>query len=155
MTESSNVGTIVDYVAAMAGGIQGVKAVFGAGQGVIADPLRPGQKIEPCPSNPTAAYSHWTELPNAPAVQWVSQGGTVELTWNLPSRLWFPSASLADVRRMTLPFYDRYLRALILDHTLGGNVLRSQVQRFATGGDKDWAWLDIGFVVVERVNYSA
>jgi hypothetical protein len=151
----SEIERIVDYTAAVAGRIEGIKATFGAGIGATEDPLRPGQPIAAAPGKPTAALTHWSDCPDAPPVQWVSQEGTVELTWTIPMRLWFARADLADVRRMSLPFYDRYIEAFVLDRTLGGLALRTQVTRFNTGGDANWSWLDIGLMVVERVNYYA
>lgn len=155
MSGASNVGLIVDYTAKVAAGIEGVKSVAASGQGVYDDPLRAGQKIAAALDDPTAAFSHWSELPGAPPVEWVSQSGTVELTWYVPMRLWLPKSSTEEVRRLALPFYDRYIRAFVLDRTLGDLVLRTQVSRFAIGGDKDWSWLDVGLTAVERVSYVA
>lgn len=149
----SNIDRIVDYTAALAGHIEGVQAVFGAGLGETEDPLRHGQPVAAAPSEASAAFTHWSECPGAPPVQWVSQDGVVELTWTIPMRLWLPRADLAETRRMSLPFYDRYLAAFIRDWQLGGLALSSQVTRFAAGGDTSWSWLDIGLTVVERVNY--
>lgn len=159
MTQSSNLARIVDYTAAVAGQIEGVKAVFGTGSGLVDDPLRSGQKVAAAPSNPAAAFTHWSDVPDAPAVEHVSQSGTVELSWHVPMRLWLPKTD-EDARRVVLPFYDRYLRAYLNDYYLGASpseylALRTQLLRFKIGGDKDWSWLDVILVVVERVNYSA
>lgn len=154
MSGASNIASIIDYSAALAAGISGIKAVFGSGQGATDDPLRPGSKVMGAPSNPTEPYTHWSTEPSAPPVEWVSQEGTVELTWLIPMRLWLPAGDLALARKMALPFYDGYLRAFITDRRLGDLVLRSQVARFAVGGDPDWSWLDIGLTAVERVTYT-
>ena len=152
---TSQVDYIIDYVAATVGKIEGIAAVFGAGQGVVDDPLRPGQKIEAAPSNPTVSLSAWVEAPNAPAVAYVSQWPiTVELTWRFPIRLWFARGDLAAVRRQSLPFYDKFLSIFILDRLLGGAALRTELSMFQVGGDKNWSWLDVGLTVVERVTYA-
>lgn len=149
----SQIVKIVDYTAMVAAGIEGVKAVAASGQGETDDPLRPGQFIQAANSNPVAAFTHWSEVPGAPPVEWVSQTGTVELAWNIPMRLWLPPAD-GEARRLALPFYDGYLRAFILDHRLGDLVLRSEVARFSIGGDSNWSWLDVGLRAWERVNYE-
>jgi len=156
--QSSNIATIIDYTAAMAAGIPGMQAVAASGQGVVDDPLRPGQKIATAPAAPSTPFTHWSEVPGAPAVMWVSQSGTVELTWTIPMRLWLPKTD-EDARRTAMPFYDHYLRAFVSDPFLGAYpdnlALRSELTGFSIGGDKDWSWLDVRLVVVERVNYGA
>lgn len=152
MSTSSRIADIVDYTAVIAAGIEGVKVVAAAGQGYYDDPLRPGQKIAAAPEANTNPYTHWSEVPSAPEIMWVSQQGGVELTWTIPMRLWLPKTN-AEARRTALPFYDRYLRAFVLRPTIDGLALRSAVSRFVIGGDKDWSWLDTGLMVVERVTY--
>lgn len=149
----SNIATIVDYTAAVAAGIAGVKAVAAAGLGEVDDPLRPGQKIASSGSNPTGPYTHWSEVPGAPPVEWVTQSGTVQLLWTIPMRLWLPGSD-EEARRTALPFYDGYLRAFVMDRLLGGLALRTEVARFAIGGDASWSWLDVGIRVWEQVNYG-
>lgn len=151
--QSSNIVRIVDYTAVVAAGIDGVKSVAASGQGDYEDPLRVGSSVAAAPSNPTSAFSHWSDVPDAPPVEWVSQSGTVELAWKVPMRLWLPKGDLAEVRRQVLPFYDRYLRAFVRDRTLGGLVLRADIMRFAIGGNDSWSWLDVGLTAIERVNY--
>ena len=151
---SSEIDKIIDYTAAVAARIAGVQSAWGAGLGEVEDPLRPGQPIAAAPSRPTDPYSHWSDCPSAPPVEWVSQNFTVELTWTIPMRLWLPKGDLAEARRAALPFYDRYLRAFTLDWQLGGLVLRSRLTKFAPMGDPDWTWLDMSLTAVERVNYS-
>lgn len=151
----SNIALIVDYTAALAAGIEGVKSVAGAGQGATDDPLRPGRKVQACGGSPSEPFQHWSELPDAPAVQWLTQNATVELTWDVPMRLWLPRADLAAMRRAALPFYDGYLRAFIVDRLLGGLVTRSEVSRMERGGDEDWTWLEVTLTLTEIVNYGS
>lgn len=153
MGTSSNIGQIIDYTAWVAAGIEGIKSVAGAGSGFFDDPLRPGQKIGTAGFQTQSAYAHWSDVPGAPPIEWVSQSGAVELTWTIPMRLWLPKED-PEARRTALPFYDRYLRAFILDRRLGDLVLRSQVASFTIGGNDDWSWLNIGLLAVERVSYS-
>lgn len=153
----SFIATVVDTTAALAAGIEGVKAVAGAGTGLVDDPLRGGQKIASAGPTPSV-FAHWSEVPSAPALTWVSQSGTVELQWMIPMRLWLPKAD-EEARRNAIVFYDRYLRAFTRDPFLGAYpdnlLLRSMIAGFEIGGDKDWSWLDIRYVAVERVNYTA
>lgn len=150
----SDIDQIVDYTAAVAGKIEDVVATFGAGLGLVDDPLRMGQKIATAESNPVVPFSHWSEIPGAPGVTWLTQNKTVEVAWTIPMRLWLPH-NPADARRMVLPFYDRYLSAFARDNELGGLVNRTHIARFAIGGDKDWSWLDVGLVAVEVINYGS
>jgi len=148
----SNIGQIIDYTASLAGRIEGVKSVAGSGSGLVDDPIRVGRKIDVCGFTPVTAYAHWSDVPGAPPIEWVSQSGTVELTWTIPMRLWLPKDA-GEARRVGLPFYDRYLQAFIRDFRLGDLVLRSSLATFEIGGDKDWSWLNVGLVAVERVSY--
>ena len=151
----SNIASIVDYTAALVGReVSGVKSVWGAGQGVYDDPLHPGHKIQPAGGNPREPFTHWSELPDAPVITWETQSGTVRIDWKLPMRLWLPKADLAETRRVALPFYDRYLRAFVLDPRLGGLALGMTDFTFDHGGDDDWAWLGFGLTIAELVNYG-
>lgn len=155
---SSDIYQIVDYTAAIAAGIEGVKMVFGTGTGNIDDPLRPGYKIATAPSDPAAAFCHWSDVPNAPNVEPIEQTGIVEVEWHVPMRLWLPKTDEV-ARRAAMPFYDRYLRAFTQDRFLGARpnnlATRTEISLFRIGGDKDWSWLDVGLLVVERVNYAS
>ena len=151
----SNIALIVDYTAAVAAGIEGVKSVAGAGQGETDDPLRPGYKIAACAGAPSEPYQHWSELPDAPSVQWLTQNATVELTWELPMRLWLPRGDFAMMRQMALPFYDGYLGAFIRDRLLSGLVIRSEITHIERGGDDSWSWLEVMLTLTEVVNYGS
>lgn len=159
-TTSSQIQTIIDYTAAVAAReIEGVKMIFGAGSGLVDDPLRPGRKVLPAPSDPPGPFCHWSDVPNAPDVEWVSQNFTAELEWQVPMRLWLPKQD-EEARRLVLPFYDRYLRAFMRDPFLGERpysdlALRTSISHLRIGGDKEWSWLDVGLLVVERVNYAS
>ena len=151
----SNVADIVDYTAWRAGTfIPGLTSVAGAGQGVYSDPFRPGETIAAAPSNPVAALSHWSELPTAPAINYVTQSGTVEIAWTIPMKLFISKAPIEDVRRILLPFYDGYLAAFVPDPTLGGLAVRSYFASFGVQGNDDWAWLAVSLVAVELVRYT-
>ena len=151
---SSNVATLVDYTAWRAGiYVPGLTSVAAAGQDVYPDPFRAGQTIAAAASNPVAPLSHWSELPTAPAVEWIDQDGTVQLAWTIPMRLWISKAPIEDVRRILLPFYDRYLAAFVPDPTLGGLALRSQIAGFSVASNDDWAWLEVRLTAVEMVRY--
>lgn len=155
---SSDINVIIDYTASIAASVPGVKAVAGSGSGNVDDPLRPGHKIVTAEANPVTPFLHWSEVPGAPPVEWVSQNGTVEISWHVPMRLWLPHSS-SEARRLALPFYDGYLRAFTRDPFLGDRTiqadlaLRTAIVKFAIGGDANWSWLDVGLLVVERVNY--
>lgn len=149
----SDVMEIVDRTAAIAAEIPGVRATCAVGTGLVDDPLRPGQKIATAESNPVATYTHWSEVPSAPVVKWLTQNKTIEVSWNIPMRLYLPR-SPEQARLAAIPFYDGYLRAFTVDNTIGGLANRSYIAQFLIGGDKDWSWLDVGLIVVEIINYG-
>jgi hypothetical protein len=159
----SDIGEIIDYTAAVAarvqgvmlpnGSVAGVLSVAGAGQGVVDDPLRTGQKIAACGENPTEALQHWSELPDAPVITPDTQNGTIKVEWEIPMRLIMPRSDLATTRAVMLPFYDAYLRAFWTDRQLGGLANLSYISRFERSGDSDWAWLEMTLHVVEYVTY--
>jgi hypothetical protein len=158
----SNIARIVDYTAQRAalvqglsienGSIVGVRSVYGAGQGLYADPLRPGAMIQPCPEKPSEPLQHWSKLPDAPTIEWVSQT-SAELTWTIPMTLWISPADAATAAQVALPFYNGYLAAFATDPALGGLCLVSTVKSFKPGGDSDWFWLDVELEVTELVSY--
>ena len=160
---SSNIAYIVDYSAAVAARVQnltlpngevgGVRSVYGAGQGLFGDPLRPGQTIQPAPEAPQEAFTHISDLPGAPNPTPLTQDGTVELLWAVPMRLYVPRSDLATVRQTLLPFYDGYEAAFWPDRTLGGLCLLAYIKSFTRGSDDDWAWLDMELSVLEEVSW--
>ncbi len=158
----SQIVRIVDYTALAAGRIQnvpmfdgslgGVRSTYGAGQNVYADPLRPGQNIQPAPERPLEAFTHMSELPDAPAIASSSQT-SVQFTWIVPMRLYVPRADLASVRQTLLPFYGAYAAEFLTDWTLGGLCLIAFIKSFTRGADADWAWLDSELSVTEVVSF--
>ena len=148
---SSQIATIVDYTAQVAAGITGITAVFGCGQGSIGDPLNPGQTIAPAPDAPTSPWTHWSDLPDATSVEPLTQDGTSVYTWDLPMRLWLPLNDRANMRRLALPFLQRYNDAFLADLTLGGLCLVTPRLQFRFGDDAMWGWLDINLEVIEEV----
>lgn len=149
----SKIAQIVDYTAVVAARIPGVVSVAASGQGYYEDPKNPGEKIRAFGNNAIDGFSHASELPNVPAVEWVTQSGTVRLTWNIPMRLYVDSGDLATVRQTVLPFYDAYLAAFIGDRLLGGLVLYSQIKSFSIGNANNWSWLEIRLEAQEMVTY--
>ena len=162
----SSIAAIVDTSAAYAAAIQNismpngtlvsVRSVYGAGQNVVADPLRPGQKIQPCSEEPTEPFTHFSTLPEAPTVAPVTQDGLVEYTWTIPMRLALPRGDAATATATLLPFYDAYMAALSLngtDWTLGGLAQNAYIKSFARSSDASWLWLEMELLVVEQVMY--
>lgn len=159
----SQIARIVDYTAAVAARIQnvalpngtvvGVRAIYGAGQNVYGDPLRPGQYIQPAPALPLEPFSHMSELPDAPTVVPVTQTGTVQFGWVVPMRLYVPLGDFAAVRQTLLPFYAAYASVFTPDWTLGGLCLISSIKSFTRGVDANWAWLDVELDVIEQVSF--
>ena len=154
MAEHSNIARVVDYTCLVAASIDGVVAIAGAGQDFYDDPFRPGYKILAHADRAKVAGLHVTNLPEAPALRWLTQDGIVELTWHLPMRFYLDGNDPISTRMQVLPMYDRYLRAFIREHTLGDLVLRTQLTSFKMGEDSDWAWLQVELLAVEQVNYS-
>lgn len=158
----SNIARIVDASAAVAAGIQnvilpngsvvGVRSVYGGGQGVIGDPLRPGNTIQPVQERPSEPLMHVSRLPDAPTVTWITQQ-TVELIWTIQMSLYLQRGDAATAAQAALPFYDAYLAAFTPQTTLGGLCLLSQIKSFKTGTDEAWYWLDIELEVTEQVQY--
>lgn len=160
---SSAIGLIVDYTAARAatlvqdvrianGDLVGVRSAFGAGQGVLADPLRPGSVIQPCPEKPSEPLQHWSLLPDAPAIEWLSQT-SLDLTWTIPMRLYLQRSDAATAAQVCLPFYDAYLGAFAIDPTLGGLVVVSRIRSIKAASDESWYWLDMEMEAEEVVSY--
>ncbi len=161
----SNIRAIVDYTAALAGTIQGVpmpsgttagvRATFGAGQGLYGDPLHPGQLIQPAPEDPAEAFTHFSDLPDAPSVEYITQSGLVQFEWSVPMRLFVPRGDPRTVRATVLPFYNAYEAAFVPDPTLGGLCLISYIKsfRFESPAEDDWCWLEIDLHVTEEVAY--
>lgn len=160
---TSRIAAIVDYTAVVAARVQGVplangevggvRSVFGAGLGIYADPLRPGQTIQPAPAIPLEAFSHQTDLPGAPAPTPLTQDGVVQLEWEVPMRLYVPVTDFALVRQTLLPFYDAYYGAFWRDRTLAGLCLLAYIKSFNRGQENDWAYLDMPLYVLEEVSY--
>lgn len=158
---ASRIAEIVDASAAVAarvqglplrdGGTVGVTAVFGAGGSGIGDPLRPGSPIAPAPDEPMQAYSHFSDLPDAPTVDWLDQEADLELTWSVPMRLWLPRSSLPVARQTGIPFYAAYLSAFAADRTLGGLCDAARITAIAINGDDKWNWVEFTLEAIERV----
>lgn len=163
---ASVIAQIVDYSAWKAGhDIQGlmlpngstigVRATFGVGQSFYPDPLRPDPadltNLQPAPENPFEPYTHFSDLPDAPTLAWLTQDGAVQLDWDIPMRLWLPRSSLAVARQTAMPFYFPYLRAFFSADGFGGLCTQAWPVRFSIGGDEDWNWLDVALHVQETV----
>lgn len=147
---SSSIVRIVDYTAQRAALVPGMRAVFGSGQGVIGDPLRPGATIAPCPERPTEPLTHWSKMPDAPSIEWVSMQ-SVELHWTIPMTLWIERSDAATAAQVSLPFYSGYLDAFLPDPTLSGLAMLSWIRSFKPGADDEWFWLDVELEVQELV----
>lgn len=160
---SSSIAAIVDYTATVAARIQGVplpngepggvRSVYGAGQGLYPDPLRPGQMIQPAPERPLEPFSHISDLPGAPSPKALTQSGTVQFEWIVPMRLYVARTDLGLVRQTLLPFYDAYEAAFWPDRRLGGLCSLAYIKSFTRASDEDWAWLDMELSVTEIVSY--
>jgi hypothetical protein len=123
------------------------------GSETFADPLRPGSKIAAATEWPAIPFTHQSLEPTAPGVAAFTQDGLYELVWTIPMRLWVQKAPIDQVRRMLLPFYDRYLAAFVPDKTLGGLCQTSHINRFGIANAGDWAWLEVDLQVIELVSY--
>jgi len=164
---ASRIAQIVDYTALVAARIKPqripsgyveMRAVFGTGQvdpdtgePLYQDPLHPGQPLQPAPENPLEPYTHFSDLPDAPGIEWLDQEGDVALTWDIPMRFWFPRSDLAMARQTAMPFYAAYLSEFHKDYTLGGLCKLARVSRYAIGGDEFDSWLDVNLSVLEEV----
>ena len=95
-----------------------------------------------------------SNLPDAPTITRVTQGGVVELAWTLPMQLFVPRGDLRTVRQTLLPFFDAYLAAFLPQWTLGGLCLASWISSVKVESDADWAWLAMDLHVEELLNYG-
>jgi len=146
---STQIATIVDYTAYIAAGIIGITAVFGAGGGVISDPLNPGQTIRAAPDAPTGPWTHWSDMPDG-KIEPVTQTGTDLYEWDVPMCLWLPRADLANMRRLAMPFYARYAVAFGADRTFGGLCMHSHLFAIGRSGDAKWERIDFNLQVLEE-----
>lgn len=148
----SRIAEIVDKTAAVAGGIAGVRAVFGSGQGATDDPLRPGRKIDPAPSaDRVGDLSHISFLPDAPGIEPIDQDGGIEIVWRIPMQLTLGRTELAKARAVALPFYADYIAAFWGDRTLGGLCAMSRIVLFDIANEGQDRWLQVDLEVREEV----
>ena len=141
---------IPDYLASMGGRVSGVTAVFGTGQGLIADPFGPSQAIAAAPDAPTGAWTYWADLPNGKG-DWLTQDGAEQWEWDFPTRLWLPRTDLGNMRRVVGSMYGAFRDVYVADRTLSGRVTWARISAFDIGSDDFWSWLDINVAVVEQV----
>ena len=150
---TSRLAEIIDYTAAKAATIPGIAAVAGMGTELYADPLRPGQTIAAATEWPAIPFTHQSVEPSAPEVLPFSQDGDIVVVWTIPMRLWFSKATVDQIRRAALPFYDLYLGAFGTDFQLGGLCHMSRISRFGLGQGGNWCWLAVDLKVTEHLNY--
>ncbi len=160
---STNIAAIVDYSAQVAASIQdvrlyngetiGVRAVFGTGQGLYTDPLHPGEYIQPAPENPDEPYTHVSDLPDTPAIEYVTQSGLVSLEWTVPMSLIVNRGTLATLRQTMMPFYGPYLAAFLTDPTLGGLCEIAYIKNMRLGPEDQWDRLFMDLLVHEEVHF--
>jgi hypothetical protein len=141
---------LADYIASVAARVTGITAVFGTGQGVIGDPLRPGQTIQAAPDAPTGPWTFWADLPSGKG-DWLTQDLAERWDWDFPCRLWLPHADLANMRRNAQPMYGRIRDAFAADRDLGGRAESCRISAFDIGNDASWSWLDVNLAVVESL----
>jgi hypothetical protein len=150
---NTRIAEIVDQTAAIAGTIEGVRLTFGAGTGLVDDPLHPGRTIEPAPPNPTEPFTHVSDLPSSGSLP-LGMVGTSILTWHIPMRFFVQAEDLAEVRMQLVAMYPRYLAALA-DHVLLNETARRwSTLSYRLGHDPDWAWLEMDLTVEERLNLA-
>lgn len=147
----TRIAEIVDYSAALAAvQVEGIAATFGAGSGLVDDPLRSGEKVRPAPGAPTQPFEHWSEVGQMTASEWETQDGAQRLTWVIPMRLWMARSDLGRLRQDAQPFFAAYWQAFTADPTLGGLAAVSRLTRMEVGDDPPradgrarWGWLDV------------
>lgn len=159
----SRIAEIVDYSAQIAAGVQGislyngevigVRSVYATGQGSYLDPLHPGEFIQPAPDNPEEPYSHVSDLPDAPAIEYITQSGLVGLDWTVPMSLVTNRGTLATLRQTLMPFYGPYLAAFMADPTLGGLAQIAYIKSMRLGPEDVWDRLLMELFVREEVHF--
>lgn len=150
---NTRIAEIVDQTASIAGGVEGVRLTFGAGSGLVDDPLHPGRFIEPAPPNPTEPFTHVSDLPSQGNLP-LGMVGTSILTWTIPMRFFVQTDDLAEVRGQLIQMYPRYIAAFAASVLLRQTARRWSALSYRLGHDDQWAWLEMALTVEERLNLA-
>ena len=159
---ATRIDEILDAVAALAGGIGTapfkVSSVWGAGSGLVADPLRSGQKVRPgVPGYPAPEPYSFFAMPPAPKSVWrYGDATSIDIEWNLEGRLYFPRADLANATRILVGFLNPFAKAFLAANptapTLADTCAAQEIRSAGWLGDESMAWLSIALWVREAGN---
>jgi hypothetical protein len=117
------------------------------------DPLRAGSMIAPAPEAITEAFTHVSDIPDAPSIVAWTQDLLVELEWVIPMRLYVPRIPMDVLRATLLPFYDAYLRTFFRDSRLGGLATEAHIAAMRVEVDGDLGFLAMDLHALEEVHW--
>ena len=139
----------------MTGKTIGIVATWGAGSGLVADPLVPGQKIRPVLAMASAPspFTHVTYPPKAAKFDWGMQG-MVTVTWTIPMHTYFTLATVAQLVSDSTPFYSAYITAFAKHLTLNATCREAYLMGADTKVPKDGSmgFIEWTLTVTERLN---
>ena len=162
----SRIDEIVDAIADLGGGLGTspftVSAVFGAGSGLVADHLRPGQKVQPgYPGAPVPAPYSWFVMPPNSAGWAYGDATSAQITWTIEGRLFIPSNDLANAVRILTGFVNPFAKAFTSTSsgspTLADTCAEQHITgtAFAKDDNVGATWLAVRMSVQEIVNLNA
>lgn len=153
MVNNTRFAEIIDRTAAIAATVPGVRAVFGVGTGLVADPLRPGGTIRPALPTTAEPYAHVSS-------PWLGGSGDLDMdallgmtptVVTVPMRLYLDRTDVAVVAGRAADFPALYIAAFADSLTLGGVAQRWSRLSWQFGGDEEGTWIDWTLVVNERL----
>lgn len=159
----SHIDEIVDQAAATAAGVPGVVAIWGAGSGLVVDPILTAQQsattyVRAGLPSVVKEGTHVSELPNSAEIRYRS-ATVAELTWEIPMRLYLSRADEITARRQASKFYAGYVTAFAANTMLGASVNSALITRIEffqdAGWDKQgvtWWGLDFTLTAIERLD---
>ena len=145
--------TQVQGIADLNKGTMGIRAIFAAGTGEIADPLNPGQFVAQIPSNVIAPLTLVCLAPSAPSVGPDSQSH-IKYEWQIPHRLYLDMNLRDAMHAIAMRFEAALVGAYLYDRTMAGlcdQVWISSIGPVSGPEDQTWAALPYVLTVVERI----
>lgn len=135
-------------------------SIWGAGSGLIDDPLRPGQKVQPGFPLAPADYSFYVMPPTNSRPWEYGDATSAMVNWTIEGRLYVPRGELANAARILVGFVNPFAKAFTATSTesptLSDTCANSQVSTVSFAGEADagTAWLSLRLAVTEIVNLN-
>lgn len=150
---NTRLAEIIDQTAAIAATIPGIRAAYGVGTGLVADPLRPGQKIRPAHANTIEPFAHVSSpwLGGSGELDMDTMAGTTPVVHSVSMRLYLDRSEVAIVSSRAADFPALYTAAFAGALNLHGTAQRWSRLTWQYGGDEDGTWIDWTLTVNERL----